>query len=155
MKLLHYRRRTRIAAPASVVFAFHERPDAFERLAPPWQKLTIVQPPASLAVGTRVIVRAKLGPFERTIVAEHIAYEPGRSFVDTMVEGPFPHWVHRHLVEPDGDDASFLDDDVEYALPLGALGRVFGAPIARRELDRMFAYRHQVTKAFCERSTAT
>ncbi|MGZ5969163.1 MAG: SRPBCC family protein, partial [Polyangiales bacterium] len=140
MSSLRYRRRTRIAAPASVVFGFHERPDAFERLAPPWQHLQIVQPPTSLAVGTRVIVRAGLGPIRTTIEAEHIAYEPGRSFVDTMIRGPFPRWVHRHLVEPDGEGASFLEDDVEYALPLGALGRVFGAPIARRELDRMFAY---------------
>lgn len=150
MKTLRFHRRTRIAAPASVVFGFHELPDAFQRLAPPWQELEIVQPPRSLAVGTRVIVKAKLGPFSKTIVAEHVAYEPGRSFVDRMVEGPFPFWEHHHLVEPDGDDASFLDDEIEYALPLGPLGRVFGAPIARRQLERMFAYRHEVTRAYCE-----
>ena len=151
---LHYQRRSRIEAPASVVFGFHERADAFERLVPPWQSVTIVQPPSSLAVGTRVVVRAGLGPLKVTIVAEHIAYEPGRSFTDTMVEGPFAHWVHRHTVEPAGDDACVLEDDVEYALPLGALGRVFGAPIARYELGRLFAYRHEATRRFCERRSA-
>jgi hypothetical protein len=147
---LRYHRRTRIAAPASVVFAFHERADAFARLAPPWQHLQIIQPPTSLAVGTRVVVRGGLGPIGLTIVAEHIAYEPGRSFTDTMRQGPFARWVHHHLVEPDGDQASWLHDDIEYDLPLGALGRIFGAPIARYELDRMFVYRHDVTKKFCE-----
>jgi ligand-binding SRPBCC domain-containing protein len=145
-----YQRRTRIAAPASVVFGFHERPDAFARLAPPWQPITIVQPPSSLAVGTRVVVRAGLGPLAVTIVAEHVAYEPGRSFTDTMVEGPFRRWLHRHIVEPDGDDACVLVDDVEYELPLGAVGRLLGSWLARRELDRMFIYRHEVTRAFCE-----
>jgi ligand-binding SRPBCC domain-containing protein len=147
---LRFHKRTRIEAPASVVFAFHDRADAFALLAPPWQRLEIVQPPTSLAVGTRVVVRARLGPLSTTIVAEHIAYEPGRSFTDRLVGGPFPHWVHRHLVEPDGDRACFLDDDIEYALPLGALGRVFGGAIARRELDRMFAHRHEVTRRICE-----
>jgi len=50
---------------------------------------------------------------------------------------------------PRGEDASALVDEVEYELPLGALGRLFGAPIARRQLERLFAYRHEVTRATC------
>ena len=49
-----------IRASAKVVFAFHEAPDAFERLQPPWQKTEILQPPTSLEVGTRVILRVKV-----------------------------------------------------------------------------------------------
>ncbi len=59
-----------IAASAERVFAFHEAPDAFERLQPPWQKTEIVQPPTSLEVGTRVELRIRLGPFWQTRVAE-------------------------------------------------------------------------------------
>ena len=51
-----------IEASAERVFAFHEAPDAFERLQPPWQTTRIVQPPASLEVGTRVVLEIKLGP---------------------------------------------------------------------------------------------
>ena len=36
-----------IEASAERVFAFHEAPDAFERLQPPWQKTEIVQPVCS------------------------------------------------------------------------------------------------------------
>ena len=147
---MHFIKRTRILAPASVVFAFHERPDALALLTPPWQKTEIVQPPVSLAVGTRVILRTRIGPLLQTIVAEHVEYEPGRMFADTMRGGPFKRWYHRHLVEPDGDDASFLIDDVDYELPLGALGAVFGGWFARRQIDRLFDYRHQVTREHCE-----
>jgi hypothetical protein len=38
-----------------------------------------------------------------------------------------------------------LRDEITYALPLGALGQLFGAPIARAKLERLFAYRHEVT----------
>ena len=54
-----------INASAQKVFEFHEAPDAFERLQPPWQTTRIVQPPTSLQVGTQVILQVKVGPFGR------------------------------------------------------------------------------------------
>ena len=51
--------------PVSVeeLFAFHERPDAFALLQPPWDPVEIIQPPTSLEVGTQVKLRSKVGPF--------------------------------------------------------------------------------------------
>ena len=148
--MIRFVKATKIAAPASRVFAFHEAPDALQRLTPPWQKTEIIQPPRSLAVGTRVILRTRVGPIAQTIVAEHVEYEAGRMFADRMVEGPFKHWLHRHIVTPDGESACTLTDDVEYELPLGVLGRVFGARFARGQLERLFNFRHAVTKDACE-----
>ncbi|MFZ1865071.1 MAG: SRPBCC family protein [Polyangiales bacterium] len=139
-----------IRASAETVFAFHEAPNAFERLQPPWQETDIVQPPESLEVGTRVILRAKFGPVWQTIVAEHVAYEPGKMFADKMVEGPFPKWVHKHVVTPKDENECILTDDIEYDLPLGVVGRLFGGWFARRNLERLFEFRHRVTREACE-----
>lgn len=139
-----------IRASARTVFAFHEAPDAFARLQPPWQKTKIIQPPSSLEVGTIVILRAKLGPFWQTIEAEHVAYEPGVMFADKMNRGPFARWLHRHTVSERGLEECLLTDDVEYELPLGAVGRLLGAGLARRQLDKLFAYRHEITRQACE-----
>ena len=147
-------RECEIAASAEIVFAFHEAPDAFARLLPPWQKSEIVQPPTSLAVGTKVVLRTKVGPIWQTIEAEHVAYEPGKMFADRMNRGPFAKWIHRHTVVPRGSEASTLIDDIEYELPLGILGRVFGSAFARHELEKLFAYRHHVTREACERTQA-
>lgn len=147
---MHFKKESLIEASAERVFAFHEAPDAFERLQPPWQKTEIVQPPTSLEVGTRVVLRIGLGPFWKTLVAEHVAYEPGHRFADRMIEGPFASWLHQHIVTPQGPDRCLLTDDIEYELPLGRVGRVFGGWIARRMLDRMFDYRHAVTREACE-----
>ena len=144
-----------IEASAETVFAFHEAPDAFQRLQPPWQTTRIVQPPSSLEVGTRVILKVKVGPFWQTVVAEHVAYEPGRMFADRMVEGPFASWLHRHIVTPRGASQCVLADDIEYELPLGWLGRLFGGAFARRSLERMFEFRHRVTREACESARAT
>lgn len=139
-----------IAASAARVFAFHEAPDAFARLQPPWRRTEIITPPSSLAVGTIVVLRTKIGPIWQTIEAEHVAYEPGVMFADRMNRGPFARWLHRHVVTPRGPDACVLTDDVEYELPLGVLGRLLGARFARRELVRLFELRHAVTRAACE-----
>lgn len=144
-----------IAASAETVFAFHEAPEAFARLLPPWQKSEIVTPPSSLAVGTKVVLRTRIGPLWQTIEAEHVAYEPGRMFADRMNRGPFARWLHRHIVTPRGPHECLLTDDIEYALPLGALGRLFGGGFARRELERLFAYRHEITRQACETPRST
>ena len=124
-----------VDAPVEALWAFHERPDI----------LQLLQPPRSLEVGTRVLVRIRVGPVPMIFEAEHIAYERGRRFVDRMVRGPFKSWVHEHRFEARGS-GSRLIDDVEYELPLGALGRLAGGAFAARKLERLFAYRHRVTR---------
>lgn len=146
---MHFVKETVFPVSAERLWAFHERPDALRLLTPPWQKVEILQPPASLAVGTRVVLRTKIGPLWRTVIAEHVAYERGRMFADLMVRGPFAHWLHRHSISPRGPASSLLSDDVEYELPLGPLGRVLGRLVVQRQLQRLFDYRHRVTGTIC------
>ncbi len=134
-----------IPATVEEVFAFHERPDAFELLQPPWERVEILQPPTSLEVGTRVELKTRVGPFWIDIVAEHVAYENNSHFEDVMVKGPFRSWHHRHQFFEDPDGCR-LRDAIELTPPLGWLGRLT-APIAiRPKLRKMFAYRHEVTR---------
>lgn len=134
-----------IEAPVREVFAFHERPDALELLQPPWAKARIVKPPSSLQVGTRVILRLKVGPVPVTIEAEHVAYLEDELFEDVMRRGPFAYWHHAHrfLEHPRG---CLLRDEVDYVPPLGILGRLVDPIAIRPQLERLFAYRHEVTR---------
>lgn len=145
-----FRKESVIRASAAAVFSFHEAPDALASLQPPWMKVEIVRPPSSLAVGTRVLLKAYFGPLWQTIEAEHVAYEPGRMFKDRMVRGPFAKWEHTHLVEPRGAHECLLIDSIEYDLPFGGLGRACGGWLAKRELERLFAFRHRITRQRCE-----
>lgn len=131
--------------PPEVLFAFHERPDAFALLQPPWETVEILTPPASLAVGTRVELRTRIGPFWKRIVAEHVALEPGRSFEDVMIEGPFAAWHHKHLCLPH-PLGSVLRDEIHYRPPLGWFGRMLDPMAIRPRLRRMFDHRHAVTR---------
>jgi len=145
MKTQTFVRRSRINAPAAEVYAWHALPDALERLTPPGERVKVIEKSGGIEKGARVVLEFGRWPFERRWIAEHQDYEEGRYFSDLQVSGPFAYWKHRHTFEPDGADACFLEDRVEYALPFGIFGRWVAGWYVRRKLEKLFEYRHQVT----------
>lgn len=136
--------RVEVPHPVEEVFAWHERPGALDRLSPPWESTVVEQPPRSLAVGTRVVLRPRiLGPVSLRWVAEHVAYDPPHLFRDVQRTGPFATWDHRHRFERIHDEASALTDEVTYEVPLGRLGEAAAGTMVRGRIERMFRYRHR------------
>jgi len=148
----------RSAMPASAddVYAWHARPSAFSRLTPPWETADVVGVEGAFGTpGYRVTVRTKLvGPVGGTMVAEHPSFTPGREFRDVQFRGPFARWQHTHRFLPDGPHSSTLEDHIDYRLPLGPLGKLFGGGMVERRLAAMFAYRHAVTASDLRRHGA-
>ena len=139
-----------IKARPERVFAFHELPDALARLTPPWEKARVIQPAQNLRPGSVAIVETKLfGLFPTRWVAEHTVYDPPHRFEDVQRSGPFRKWRHRHLVEPHKQGA-LLRDEIEYEPPLGCVGRMFAPLLIEARLRRLFDYRHEVTRRWCE-----
>jgi uncharacterized protein len=130
--------------PVSVeeAFAWHERPGAFERLTPPWERVAVVERSGGIREGARTVVKVRVGPVRFRWLARHRDYEEGRRFVDEQVEGPFSHWVHEHRFEPEGPGAARYTDRIEFALPFGAVGAAVARWLARSRAERMLAYRH-------------
>jgi len=148
-----FRKQSEIAAPAEVVFGWHELPDAFEKLTPPWEHVRVLERSApGIAKGTRVTMEMRIGPFKQPWVAVHTDYEAGRMFRDQQESGPFRSWIHTHIVEPRGPHRAVLTDEIEYKLPLGLVGQILGGWFMRRKLERLFEYRHRVTRKACEGS---
>lgn len=145
-----FRRTVRIERPAAEVFAWHERAGAFARLCPPWERVEVLRHVGGIRDGARVSLRTKAGPVWLKWEIEHRDYVEGRQFRDVLMSGPFAKWEHLHRIDPVGADACELTDEIRYRLPLGVLGRWGGAWFARRQLARMFVYRHAVTKADVE-----
>jgi uncharacterized protein (TIGR01777 family) len=141
---------TRMARPAEEVFAWHERSGALARLCPPWERVEVVSATGGIRDGARVTVRNRVGPFWTEWRVEHRDYVAGRQFRDVQLSGPFARWEHLHRIEPDGPDACRLTDEIVYRLPGGALGQAVGGAWVRRQLARMFAWRHATTKADVE-----
>ena len=143
-----------IAAPPERVFAFHERADALRLLLPPWERAQVVEHAPTLEVGAVTVIETHVLRLWRVRwVARHTAYDPPRMFEDVQVSGPFKYWRHRHYVQPHKDGA-VLRDVVEYEPPLGFLGILADPILIGPRLRRLFAYRHAVTREWCEGESA-
>lgn len=145
MSVEYFVRRTRLPVPAAEVFRWHARPGALERLTPPWEPVQVLERTGGITNGSRVTLGVRLGPFRRRWVSEHRDYQEDAQFCDVQVTGPLARWEHLHRFEPDGPAASYLEDRITYALPLGMMARLLAGPLVRRKLDRLFAYRHRLT----------
>lgn len=151
MRTRRFVARSFMPATAEQLYSWHLRPGAFERLAPPWQRLRVLERTGAIADGARVVLQLPAGPLSIRWVARHTDFVCGRRFRDVQEQGPFARWVHTHSFLPDGAGRSLLEDEIEYAFRLGAAGRLVGGRCAQRRLERIFAYRHAVTAGDLER----
>ncbi len=139
-----------IKATPERVFAFHELSDAFERLVPTWENAKIVQKADISVIGSRAIIETKIFRiFPSRWVAEHTKYEPPKMFEDVQISGPFASWRHQHIVLSH-DAGAILRDEIEFEPPLWFLGKISARAVIVPKLEQMFAYRHEVTRKWCE-----
>src|SRR5690606_31024544 len=116
-------RRSVIDAPAAAVFAWHEQADALHRTIPPGERIRVVEASGKITPGNRVELEMRVGPLPLRWLAEHTDYEAGYQFADVQLRGPFVYWKHWHRVLPRTENQCVLEDQVNYALPLGMLGQ--------------------------------
>jgi hypothetical protein len=130
--------------PPRELFAWHDRVGAFERLAPPWETMSITRASGGIRDGGLLHFALHKGPLRLPWHALHSDYIEGVQFVDTQEKGPFARWRHTHKCLPHPTDAglSILEDHVEYALPLAPMSEWVAGWHVRALLARMFRVRH-------------
>ena len=85
-------RRTEMPVSAEALFAWHERPGAFERLTPGFMPAKVLARSGGITDGSRVTLGIPVGPVTTTWEMEHVGYVAGREFRDVQRKGPFAHW---------------------------------------------------------------
>ena len=150
---MNFAKESIIRATPERVFAFHELPDAIDRLIPPWEKARIVQKADISQIGSQAIIEQKIfGIIPSRWIAEHARYEPPRMFEDVQISGPFAAWRHRHIISPH-EKGAILRDEIEYEPPFWIFGKLAAPFAVVPKLEKMFAYRHEVTRKWCEESS--
>ena len=129
----------------AALFAWHEREGAFERLAPPAVPVTVVERFGGIKDGARIVLKVRIGLASVRWELEHRDYREGEQFRDVQVSGPFARWEHLHRFEDGPDGTSILHDEIDYALPAGAVGDTIAGRYMADDLARLFRYRHAVT----------
>jgi len=140
--------RSEMPASQSDLSLWHHRPGALQRLKAPWENLEIVKA-AAVENGAQAKIRLRLLPgVWREWIAEHRNVQQDGSFTDVQISGPFANWEHHHLFQPNpqNEQSSLLEDRIHCQLPGGPLTTRPAKPYLRRRLERLFRYRHAVTR---------
>ena len=141
--------RSVIDAPVERVFAFHQQPDALERLLPVWPPVRVIRRTGGLEPGSLVELELRFGPMRLRWLARHTGYRKNEFFSDEQVRGPFRFWRHRHGFERMVDGRCLLTDEVEFSLPFGLLSEPLAGRAIKHVLRKMFERRHALTAAAC------
>lgn len=140
-----FQQRTRVPQPADTVWSWHARGEpAFHRLLPPWHRMEVQHFPDTLQDGATGSFELQLGPARVPWSFRLENVRPGDGFVDEALTSPFRDWRHTHRFR-DSAGQGVLDDLIDYTLPVSPLSDVVAGRYARRELERMFAWRHRTT----------
>jgi ligand-binding SRPBCC domain-containing protein len=124
------------------VFGFFADAFNLEAITPPWLRFRVVTPgPIEMRPGTLIEYRLRLHGVPIRWLTRIEAWEPGVRFADVQVRGPYRAWHHTHTFEPHAG-GTLVRDAVRYSLPLGQLGRLAHSAFVRRDLERIFDFRH-------------
>lgn len=127
----------------ATVFAWHERPGAFERLTPPWGKVEVLRREGGIRDGGVVSLRVHRGPTSFRWDLRHRDYEQGRQFRDEQTAGPLKSWVHTHRFTPLEGGGTRLEDEIDVEPPLGSAGATIGPAFLKHELGQLFRFRYR------------
>ncbi len=132
-----------IDAHPEAVFAFFSNPANLARITPPWLSFRIHgEPPRELGEGSRIEYRIRWMSLRLRWVTRITRWRTGVEFQDTQETGPYATWIHTHRFSRSGSGV-WMKDRVDYALPLGILGRIAHALAVRRQLERIFEFRRK------------
>jgi ligand-binding SRPBCC domain-containing protein len=143
MRVYRLERRQHLAADIATVFAFFSAARNLERLTPDWLRFEVLTPePIDLREGAVIDYRLRLHGLPLTWRSRIESWKPPHAVVDRQLRGPYRLWHHRHEFTPVAGGTD-MHDVVHYGMPLGPAGRIAHALLVRRDLSRIFDYRHR------------
>ncbi|MEV7012129.1 SRPBCC family protein [Streptosporangium sp. NPDC051022] len=107
-----------------------------------------------LRLGDTVTWRARHFGIRWRMTSTISAYERPGYFVDEQVSGPFRRWYHAHRFRRDDHGGTVMSDIVEFAAPLGPLGRVAETLALRHYMPRLIRIRNRYIKQVAETAVA-
>jgi ligand-binding SRPBCC domain-containing protein len=139
-----------LPVPRGEVFGFFAEARNLEILTPPWLRFEVLtKGEITMDAGTLIDYRIHWRGIPLRWRTEIEVWQPPHRFVDRQIRGPYRLWRHEHLFIDRGNGTSIIDR-VEYA-PLG--GVLAQRLVVARDVQRIFAYRHEVLRRDFETSS--
>lgn len=155
MKVYHLRRTQHLPISLKDAWDFFSSPQNLSKITPTRMNFKIVSISGGEKMFPGQIIRYKINvlPWLRLNWVTEITqvHEP-EYFIDEQRVGPYALWHHRHHFKevPTGVE---MTDELNYAMPLGIVGRLVHALVVEREVNDIFNHRFAVLENFFESNT--
>ena len=136
---------TPIPCRVKTLFEFHADTKNLPLITPKDTSVDIIKLETPLKVGNEAVLRIKKGwlSFVWELTFEKVIYP--NLIIDVAVRSPFKFFKHEHHFIEVNRTHSILRDKVTFSLPFEPLS-VVAVWFVKRDMKKMFAYRHQKTK---------
>jgi ligand-binding SRPBCC domain-containing protein len=129
---------------------FFSGPANLARITPEHMGFRITSAPGSDKMFIGQIITYAVSPFQgisSNWVTEITHIEEKKYFIDEQRFGPYSMWHHEHWFEPIPGGIE-MTDRISYKLPLGFVGRLVEKWVVRKQLRKIFSFRHQKLVTF-------
>ncbi|MEX2973190.1 SRPBCC family protein [Streptomyces sp. C184] len=139
----HFEVITAVAAPPDQVFAVCLDVEAHTRsMADSSERAVDGKTRGELSLGDTVTFQARHLGLTWRLKARITSYDRPRCFVDEQESGPFKRWRHAHHFEPDGAGGTIMRDVIDFAAPLGPVGRIVDRLLLSRYMPHLIRLRN-------------
>ena len=126
------------------IFPFFCNEKNLEKLTPDFLNFKVLKKSTNeIQEGTLIEYQLKLHGIPLKWKSKIGKWEPGTSFVDDQVAGPYKRWNHTHEFIP-MSSGTLMRDRVSYTLPLGRIGDLLLSWKLVKDVNRIFTYRRKV-----------
>jgi uncharacterized protein (TIGR01777 family) len=126
------------------IFDFFATAENLGRLTPEFLGFQIIgKSTPKIQNGTLIDYKIKVHGIPMRWRTEISDWQPGKSFHDEQLKGPYSRWSHTHGFRQ-FQGGTVLSDEVIYKMPLGRLGLLLTSQLVRGDVNQIFNYRAQV-----------
>jgi ligand-binding SRPBCC domain-containing protein len=151
MKVYTLERQTILHTTIDKAWDYFSRPENLNEITPDDMQFRILTDVSGKKMHAGMIINYRIQPAPfmtfgwTTEISQSV---DKRFFVDEQRFGPYAFWHHQHHFEDKGTHV-LMTDIVNYAMPLGILGRIAHAVWVKNKLKGIFDYRtHVIDRIF-------
>ena len=153
MKTYQFKAKQFLSITINEAWDFFSNPNNLPKITPPWLNFEVTTQLESRMYAGMIItylVRPILN-IPATWVTEITQVHVPNFFVDEQKFGPYKLWHHQHVFR-EAKNGIEMEDIVNYAVPLGFIGRLANNLIIFKKIRSIFEYRTEIiNKMFVEK----
>lgn len=139
-------------AAVEAVCHFHTDTHNLPLITPPWINVEILSMDEPMIEKSQVKLKIKRFGIATVWHMEIEKLDCPNTVVDTMISGPFQKFRHERIFIHLDETHSQMKETISIVLPMGWLGSLI-FPFIKKDMDKMFAYRHEATRRYFEVDT--